>query len=48
LILLVALLLWVTRAGCAITLIRPRDGFVDVLYFTIVTLTTVGYGDIAR
>ncbi|MES2459909.1 MAG: potassium channel family protein [Armatimonadota bacterium] len=48
LILLVALLLWVTRGGLRDNAHPDRPmGFVDVFYFTVVTLTTVGYGDIA-
>jgi voltage-gated potassium channel len=48
LILLVAILLWVTRGGLRDNAHPDRPmGFVDVFYFTVVTLTTVGYGDIA-
>jgi voltage-gated potassium channel len=48
LILLVSLLLWVTRGGLRDNAHPGRPmSFVDVFYFTVVTLTTVGYGDIA-
>jgi len=48
LILMVALLLWVTRGGLRDNAHPGRSmTFVDVFYFTVVTLTTVGYGDIA-
>lgn len=45
LLVLTVVVFWVDRAG----LVDQIDGhvsFADVLYFTVVTLTTVGYGDI--
>jgi voltage-gated potassium channel len=47
LILIVTVFLWAARAGLRDNTHpdRPMD-FVGVLYFTVVTLTTVGYGDI--
>lgn len=48
LIVLVAIFLWITRGGLRDNAHPGRPmGFVDVFYFTVVTLTTVGYGDIA-
>jgi voltage-gated potassium channel len=48
LILAVAVILWFDRDGLRDNA-HPDDplGFVDVFYFTVVSLTTVGYGDIA-
>jgi voltage-gated potassium channel len=44
----VAVLLWVDRDGLRDNAHPDRPlGFVDVFYFTVVSLTTVGYGDIA-
>lgn len=47
LIVAVAVLLWFDRDGLRDNA-KPEDspGFVDVFYFTVVSLTTVGYGDI--
>ncbi len=48
LILAVAILLWFTREGLRDNAHPDRPvGFVDVVYFTVVSLATVGYGDIA-
>ena len=48
LVLAVAGLLWLTRDGLRDSAAPGRPpGFVAILYFTIVSLTTVGYGDIA-
>ncbi len=48
LVLAVAVLLWFTRDGLRDSAKPERPpGFVDIFYFTIVSLTTVGYGDIA-
>ena len=48
LILAVAAVLWLDRGGLRDNTHPGRPlGFVDVLYFTVVSLTTVGYGDIA-
>jgi voltage-gated potassium channel len=43
----VAIVLWIDRDGLRDNA-HPADtpGFIDVLYFTVVSLTTVGYGDI--
>jgi len=47
LILGVAVLLWLDREGLRDNSHPGRPmGFVDVLYYTVVSLTTVGYGDI--
>lgn len=47
-ILVVAILLWFDRDGLRDNAHPHRPmGFSDVLYFTVVSLTTVGYGDIA-
>ncbi len=48
LVLAVSALLWLTRGGLRDNA-NPDSpvGFVDVLYFTVVSLATVGYGDIA-
>lgn len=47
LILGVAVFLWINRAGLRDNTQPDRPmGFIDVFYFTVVTLTTVGYGDI--
>ena len=47
-ILLVAICLWFDRDGLRDNAHPERPmGFADVLYFTVVSLTTVGYGDIA-
>lgn len=48
LIVVVAVVLWVDRDGLRDNA-HPNQpiGFVDVFYFTVVSLTTVGYGDIA-
>lgn len=47
LILAVAILLWFDRDGLRDNAHPNRPvGFVDILYFTVVSLTTVGYGDI--
>lgn len=45
LIALVLLIHWIGRAGLRDTL-DNQISFIDVLYFTTVTVTTVGYGDI--
>jgi voltage-gated potassium channel len=48
LIVAVAALLWVDRDGLRDNAHPDRPlGFIDVFYFTVVSLTTVGYGDIA-
>jgi voltage-gated potassium channel len=48
LILFVAIVLWWDRDGLRDNTHPGRPlGFVDVFYFTVVSLTTVGYGDIA-
>ena len=48
LIVLVAVVLWFDRDGLRDNAHPDRQpGFVDVFYFTVVSLTTVGYGDIA-
>ena len=48
LIVIVAVLLWFDRDGLRDNAHPGRTmTFVDVLYFTVVSLTTVGYGDIA-
>jgi voltage-gated potassium channel len=48
LILAVAVMLWIDRDGLRDNAHPGRPiGFADVLYFTVVSLTTVGYGDIA-
>jgi voltage-gated potassium channel len=46
-ILAVAVILWIDRDGLRDNA-HPEHtpGFIDVLYFTVVSLTTVGYGDI--
>ena len=47
LILAVVVMEWLGRAGLRDNVHPDRPlGFVDVLYFTVVSLTTVGYGDI--
>ncbi len=47
LIVAVALMLWLNREGLRDNTHPDRPiGLVDVFYFTVVTLTTVGYGDI--
>lgn len=47
LIVMVAILLWFNRDGLRDNTHPDRPiGLVDVFYFTVVTLTTVGYGDI--
>src|SRR5687767_7616689 len=47
LILIVAVVLWWDRDGLRDTAHPDRSiTFVDVFYFTVVSLTTVGYGDI--
>lgn len=47
LICLVALMLWFNREGLRDNSHPERPlGIVDVFYFTVITLTTVGYGDI--
>lgn len=47
-LLLVAVFLWFDRGGLRDNAHPERPmGFADVLYFTVVSLTTVGYGDIA-
>ena len=47
LILAVAALQWLDRDGLRDNVHPDRPiGFIDVLYFTVVSLTTVGYGDI--
>src|SRR5688500_16236442 len=47
LICIVAVLLWFNREGLRDNSHPQRPlGFVDVFYFTVITLTTVGYGDI--
>lgn len=46
-ILIVSILLYIGRGGLRDNIHPEREmGFVDVLYFTIISLTTVGYGDI--
>lgn len=45
LLLLTVVKFWLDRAGL-VDQIDDEVSFVDVLYFTVVTLTTVGYGDI--
>jgi voltage-gated potassium channel len=46
-ILLVAVMLYFTRGGLRDNIHPDREmTFVDVLYFTVISLTTVGYGDI--
>ena len=48
LVLLITLLLWVTRDGLRDNAHPDRPlTFTTVLYFTVVSLTTLGYGDIA-
>ena len=48
LIVATAILLWLDRDGLRDNAHPDRPmGFVDVFYFTVVSLTTVGYGDIA-
>lgn len=48
LVVLIAALLWIDRDGLRDNAHPGREvGFVDVLYFTVVSLATVGYGDIA-
>jgi voltage-gated potassium channel len=48
LILAVAVMLWIDRDGLRDNAHPDRPiGFIDVFYFTVVSLTTVGYGDIA-
>lgn len=48
LVLAVAVLLWFNRGGLRDNADPDSPvGFVDVLYFTVVSLATVGYGDIA-
>jgi voltage-gated potassium channel len=48
LILVTVLLLWVTRDGIRDHAHAGRPlGFVDTLYFAVVSLTTLGYGDIS-
>ena len=48
LILAVTLILWVDRDGLRDNAHPGRAlGIVDVFYFTVISLTTVGYGDIA-
>lgn len=47
LIVLVAIILWFDRDGLRDNAFPDRPlGFIDVFYFTVVSLTTVGYGDI--
>lgn len=47
LIVLVAIFLWIARDGLRDNAHPDRPiGFIAVFYFTVVTLTTVGYGDI--
>lgn len=47
LICIVAVMLWFNREGLRDNSHPARPlGFVDVFYFTVITLTTVGYGDI--
>ncbi|MBW3624310.1 MAG: potassium channel family protein [Armatimonadetes bacterium] len=47
LIVAISFLLWFNRAGLQDNTHPDRPlGFTDVFYFTVVTLTTVGYGDI--
>ena len=47
LIMAVAVMLWFNREGLRDNSHPDRPlGFVDVFYFTVITLTTVGYGDI--
>ncbi len=46
-ILIVSVLLYIGREGLRDNMHPEREmGFIDVLYFTIISLTTVGYGDI--
>lgn len=46
-IIVVSILLYIGRSGLRDNMHPQREmGFVDVLYFTIISLTTVGYGDI--
>ena len=46
-IIIVSILLYFMRGGLRDNMHPDREmGFIDVLYFTIISLTTVGYGDI--
>src|SRR4028118_1835938 len=46
-IFIVSILLYIGRDGLRDNMHPDREmGFIDVLYFTIISLTTVGYGDI--
>src|SRR5690606_36085517 len=48
LVVLSVVVIWLTRSGLRDQVHPDRPlGFVDVLYFSVVSLTTLGYGDIS-